>query len=379
MKIAQVCPYDFSRPGGVKNHIIGLTNALRTHGYQVDILTPLISNPDDELLAGVYQFGKKKSTTSRSTKIDLSLALGSEVKRLRAHLKKEQYDIIHYHNGWTPFLSYQIRFLSFFQKTKHLATFHDTPTDSWIGKYLVGKGLMPFGAFVMSFLGQAGISVSSSQSKYIKGLFFKPMNIIPNGIDLQVYEAEQEISEEYNDGKFNLLFVGRLEPRKGVLYALKAFALLKGRYEDIRLIIAGDGDGKEEAEAYVRDQKLDDVVFTGYIEENEKLKLMNTANVFLAPALFGESFGIVLLEAMAMGIPMVGFGNEGYKNVIKGEWLEYFPKPRDLDTFTKSLEKLYLNSDVRNRMITWGRKEVKQYDWKAVSSKVLKVYKEILK
>ena len=81
---------------------------------------------------------------------------------------------------------------------------------------------------------------------------------------------------------------------------------------------------------------------------------------------------------MAMGIPLVGFGNEGYKNVIKDEWLEYFPEPRDLDAFTKSVEKLYLNPEIGNQMVTWGRAEVKQYDWKEVSKKVLNVYRKIL-
>jgi len=292
MKIAQVCPYDFSRPGGVKNHIIGLTNTLRALGHHVDILTPFMSYPDEELFSGIYQFGKKKSTTSRSTKIDFSLAVGSDVKRLRAHLKQERYDIIHYHNGWTPLLSYQIRFFSFFHKSKHVATFHDTPPDSWIGKYILGKILMPFGAFIMSFLGQAGISVSYSQSKYIKGLFFKPIKIIPNGIDLKIYEDKHKISDLYNDGKFHLLFLGRLEPRKGVYHALNSFAFLKKKYSNMRLIIAGEGDGKEEAETFVKDRQLDDVVFLGYVEEDLKFKLLNTVDVFLAPALYGESFGL---------------------------------------------------------------------------------------
>lgn len=379
MKIAQVCPYDFSRPGGVKNHIIELSNALRALGHHVDILTPQMSNPDDELFSGVYQFGKKKSTTSRSTKIDLSLALGSDVKRLRNHLQKEQYDIIHYHNGWTPFLSYQIRVLSFFQKPKHIATFHDTPPDSWVGKYILGKVLMPFGAFVMSFLGQAGISVSYSQSRYIKALFFKPFKIIPNGIDLKIYKHKHKVSELYKDGKFNILFLGRLEPRKGVLNALNSFAILKKKYVNMRLIIAGGGDGKEDAETLVKDRQIDDVVFLGYVEEEVKFKLLNTADVFLAPALFGESFGIVLLEAMAIGISMVGYGNEGYKNIIKDEWLELFPEPRDIGGLTKGIEKLYLNPGIRKSMIEWGKKEVQKYDWKKISEEVLQVYLGVLK
>ena len=200
MKIAQVCPYDFSRPGGIKNHIIGLSRALRMMGNEVYIITPTASGAISEEFQGVFQFGKKRSTTSRSTKIDLSIALGGQAKSLREHLKREQYDIIHYHNGWTPFLSYQVRFISFFKRTRHIATFHDTPTDTWIGRNLLGKVLMPFGAFIMSFLIDEGISVSNSQSKYIRPTFFKPLHIIPNGIERYVIDQKIAPLNEYMDG-----------------------------------------------------------------------------------------------------------------------------------------------------------------------------------
>ena len=165
-----------------------------------------------------------------------------------------------------------------------------------------------------------------------------------------------------------------MEPRKGLDYALRAFEVLKPKYVDLRLIIAGDGDGRKEAEEFVKARGLLDVEFLGFVDESTKFGLLKTADLYLAPSLFGESFGIVLLEAMAAGIPMAGFGNEGYMNVINGEWQEYFPKPKDLSALVEKMEKLYLNPDLRKRMVQWGEKKVRKYDWDVLCKDVLKVY-----
>ncbi|MFT7035791.1 MAG: phosphatidylinositol alpha-mannosyltransferase [Cyclobacteriaceae bacterium] len=372
MKIAQICPYDFSRPGGVRNHILGLSEALRLLGHQVDIITPNAKGVVE--IDGVHYIGKSRSTSSRSTKVDYSIVVGSEYSKLHQILKSNQYDVIHYHNAWTPLLTWQILFLSFFKKNKNIATFHDTPKDGFIGKYVVGKILMPFGAIIISMLMNAAISVSKSQSKYISGVFFKPLSTIPNGINLSLYSKSQKPMDEYADGKFNLVFMGRIEPRKGLEYALKAFESLKPKYRDLRLIIAGDGDGRLEAQDYVEKKGLVDVEFLGFVDEMTKYRLLNSADIYLAPALFGESFGIVLLEAMAAGIPMVGFGNEGYNNVVEGEWQEYFPHPRNQLSFTQKIEKLYLDPAIRKKMVKWGKKEVEKYDWNVLCQDILKIY-----
>jgi phosphatidylinositol alpha-mannosyltransferase len=356
----------------VRNHILGLSEALRLLGHQVDIITPNAKGVVE--IDGVHYIGKSRSTSSRSTKVDYSIVVGSEYSKLHQILKSNQYDVIHYHNAWTPLLTWQILFLSFFKKNKNIATFHDTPKDGFIGKYVVGKILMPFGAIIISMLMNAAISVSKSQSKYISGVFFKPLSTIPNGINLSLYSKSQKPMDEYADGKFNLVFMGRIEPRKGLEYALKAFESLKPKYRDLRLIIAGDGDGRLEAQDYVEKKGLVDVEFLGFVDEMTKYRLLNSADIYLAPALFGESFGIVLLEAMAAGIPMVGFGNEGYNNVVEGEWQEYFPHPRNQLSFTQKIEKLYLDPAIRKKMVKWGKKEVEKYDWNVLCQDILKIY-----
>lgn len=375
MKIAQVCPYDWSRPGGVKAHIENLAIYLRKMGHEVKIIAPNV-NADQINDPNVKLIGKGRSTTLwGGTEIDINIAKGEEVEQLKRYLGEEQFDLLHFHNGWTPFMTYQVRYYS---KAKHVGTFHDTPADNFLMQKFVGPILMPLAASLVWKVADHMISVSESQARYVKSFLAKDPTIIPNGINPDQFNTSFEPIEEYKDGKFNLLFLGRFEERKGLFYTLKAFKTLKAKYPDIRLLIAGDGEQKQEALDFVADNKLEDVVFLGFIDEEIKANLIRTVDILLATAIYGESFGIVLLEAMACGTPVAGFGNEGYLNVIKSPWDEYFPTPRDLDTLTDKIEKLYLNEDIRKEMSDWGIAEAKTYEWEHITNQVFEVYEMVM-
>lgn len=375
MKIAQVIPYDFSRPGGVKSHIENLAIYLKKMGHEVKIIAPnvnghLIDNPDVKLI------GKGRNTDFwGGTKIDINMAKGDEIKELKAYLKKEQFDILHFHNGWTPFMTYQVRY---FSNAKNVGTFHDTPTDTFFGQKIVGGILMPLASGVVTLVADELISVSKSQAKYVTRFFTKKPAIIPNGINPEQFNTSFDPWAEYQDDKFNLLYLGRFEGRKGLFYALESFKQLKPKYPNLRLLIAGDGDQKQDALDFVSNNHLEDVVFLGFVDEDKKASLIRTAHIMLATAIFGESFGIVLLEAMACGTPMVGFGNSGYLNVINGKWTEYFPEPRDGQSLTDKIEKLYNNPDIREEMIDWGIEEAKKYEWAKITEQVETVYQKAL-
>jgi len=376
MKIAQVCPYDFSRPGGVKSHIENLALQLRTFGHEVKIIAPNVNagRIDDK---SVKLIGKNRSTNIwGGTKIDVNIARGDEKKDLENYLESEKFDIIHFHNGWTPFMAWQVRYYS---KTRHVATFHDTPADTFLGKKIVGKFLMPLAAKFIERISDALISVSASQAKYVSKWLAKKPEIIPNGINLIDYNPDQEPLKLYQDGKFNLLFLGRFEERKGLFFTLEAFRELKVKYDDLRLLIAGDGDQRAQAEQFVANHALADVIFLGFVADDLKASLIRTADLMLATAIYGESFGIVLLEAMASGTPVVGFGNEGYLNVITEPWDEFFPKPRDIQQLINKIEALYLDKELRESMTKWGLEEVKKYEWKYISRKIEKVYYAAMK
>ena len=141
----------------------------------------------------------------------------------------------------------------------------------------------------------------------------------------------------------------------------------------MKLLIAGDGDGRPEVEKYIEDHTLVDVELLGFVSEREKYKLLKESDIYLAPALYGESFGIVLLEAMAVGTPIAGYANSGYKNVITEEMQIGFAEPGNLAQFTNCIEHL-IPSTKRKELSTHGLKEVRKYDWEEVSKEVNEVY-----
>ncbi len=366
MKIAQVCPYDFSRPGGVKAHIVSLSNQLTKLGHEVKILAPNI-NASQINEPNIHLFGRNRSVNLGGTKIDINIALGQELKELKQFLIAEKFDIIHFHTIWNPMLPFQIRWNS---KAKHVATFHDTPKNQFIG-----KTLMPLAAkAIFKFLDKV-ISVSDTQATYINKFSSKPISIIPNGIDLELYQKETGRIESYQDGKFNLLFLGRLEPRKGVLYALESFNQLKTRHSSLRLIIAGDGDERPMVESFIKKHNLLDVKLLGFVSEEEKRQLLKTVDLYIAPAVYGESFGIVLLEAMASGTTMAGFANAGYKNILSIEMRKHFPKPGDQLGLIESIENLIKHPSERERLTKEGIEEVKKYDWEIIARQIDQIYK----
>ncbi|MEO9476649.1 MAG: glycosyltransferase family 4 protein [Cyclobacteriaceae bacterium] len=365
MKIAQVCPYDFSRPGGVKSHIESLSKYLQRAGHDVKILAPKPSVQQ----TNVYHFGGNKSINLGGTKIDINIALGSDRKSLKNFLKEEKFDIIHFHTFWNPLLPFQIRR---FSNSKYITTFHDTPKNQF-----VGKNIMPIAAKGVFKLMDAIISVSETQASYINRFSRREISIIPNGIDLELYSKPISPINRFKDDKLNILFLSRLEPRKGLIYALESYKTLKSANSNLRLLIAGDGDERQLAEKMISEHNLSDVEMLGFVSETEKLQLLKTADIYLAPAIYGESFGIVLLEAMAMGTPLVGFANEGYLNVISGMQKEYFAEPRDSVSLTAMLKKLCEDPNIRSTLSQKGLEKVKNYDWPLVTSEILKMYEKL--
>lgn len=375
MKILQVCPYDYSRPGGVKTHIENLSETLRKRDHEVDIIAPNI-NVDKITEKNIYFFGSNKSYIFwGGTKIDLNIVLKKERKILKNFLRNNNYDIVHYHTIWNPMMPWQVRYYS---KSKNVATFHDTPADTFLAQKIIGKVVMPTVSSLISIFLDGIISVSKFQAQYINKFSSRKPVIIPNGINPKKVSKGKPI-KKYKNGMFNLLFLGRFEERKGLIYALKAFKILKTKYENLRLLVAGDGESRLEAEEYIKVNNLKDIEFFGFLDENTKLNLFQTADIYLAPAIYGESFGIVLLEAMACGLSMAGFGNEGYKNVINNEWLDFFPKPKDTDTFARQIEILINDADKREAMKAWGLNEVQKYSWDSITEQILDVYNVALK
>ena len=369
MRIALVSSNSFYHPGGIQNHVIGLYKYLKKKGHYVKIISPKYHG-EKRLCEDAIFFGKAKRISINASLSDLSII--SKEFKAEEILEKEKFDIIHFHNPGL-FITTELLLKS---RSKNVITFHVLPDASFFY-----KGLKIF----LRHLNKIKIIkkidgiiiVSKPLRKYISKYFNCKKKVIPNGIDLGAF-ASRDAFNEYKDGKINLLFLGRIEKRKGLIYLIKAFEILKKRHINLRLIIVGSGNLEKKCKKYVEKKRIKDVVFVGNISEEDKIKYMNTCDIFCAPSIYGESFGIVLLEAMACGKPIVAFANQGYRQVLKGIQRRFLVKPKDVESLAKKIEMLMLNKKIRKELSAYGKREVKKYSWDLVGKQVEEFYEEIL-
>ncbi len=365
MKIGLVCPYDFFRHGAVQKLIQVLDQELTERGHDVRIITPRPRNFDGEPPERTVFVGRstKLNTPLKTT---LELGVSFEPNGLEEMLEAEQFDVINVHEPEVPVLGAQIAARA---SSPIVATFHATFPDTAMGK-TIEMFRIPFSRSLFKRL--AGMTaVSDSAAKFVREWSGQDITIVPNYIDLQLYRGAKEYKRDNN----TILYLGRLEKRKGVKYLLKAFAELAQQDSKVKLVIAGDGPERDKLEDWVYTHEVPRVSFLGAVTEKKKLQLLRTAAVYCSPAIFGESFGVVLLEAMAAGTPTVAGDNPGYRCVMKDRGLLSLVNPKDTDDFARRLRVFLRDQAVRDIWLDWANDYVEQFD----SSKVIDQYEAVYK
>jgi len=371
MKIALVSPYDFVYPGGVANHITSLEHHLTRMGHEVKVIAPAshaISTFGDRFIP----IGKPRPIPGSGSiaRVTISPWLSS---RIKAVLNEENFDIIHLHEPLMPMLCTTVLRLS---NTANIGTFHACHGRPG---YNFAR---PFGKLILKrwFRKLHGkIAVSKAAMGFAHEHFPGYYNIIPNGVDLEHFSSNVSPIDEFCDGKVNILFVGRLEKRKGLNYLLQAYKRAKQEIPNSRLIVVGPGTrlrGKYEKQ--VRQNKLKDVVFVGYVSYDDLPRYYKTADIFCSPATGRESFGIVLLEAMAVGKPVVASNIEGYAGVVTHGVEGLLVPPGDVEGLTQSLISLMSDKSLRQQMGARGRLNALQYGWEHIAQRVLSYYVRVL-
>jgi phosphatidylinositol alpha-mannosyltransferase len=203
--------------------------------------------------------------------------------------------------------------------------------------------------------------------------------VIPNGVDLDVYKPGLSPIRHLRDESVNILFVGRLEKRKGLGDLLRAYRALSSRVHNTRLIIVGDGPLRGRVESYIARHRLDNVVMAGYVPNSVKPRYYNSADIFCAPATGAESFGIVLLEALASGLPVVASEVEGYMAVLEPGRDSITVPPKNWRELAASLVILARDAELRARLSAYAIEKARRYSWKLVASEVVEVYVEARK
>jgi phosphatidylinositol alpha-mannosyltransferase len=367
MKVGLVSPYDFASPGGVTDHVRYLAVQLRRHGQEVRIFAPSSRADIDFDTREFYRIGSPIPVPANESvaRITLSFHLAN---RVAAIIEAERFDVLHFHEPLMPALPITMLQAS---TTANVGTFHAF-SHSNIG-YYYGRGIL------QPYLDRIhrGIAVSEPARTFFNRYFPDfPLRVIPNGIDVNVFKPGLTPIRHLRDDSVNILFVGRLEKRKGLGDLLRGYEFMKARIPQSRLIVVGDGPLRGRVESYVTRHRLPDVVLAGYVPDSVKPRYYNSADIFCAPATGAESFGIVLLEAMASGLPVVATEVPGYMSVLEPGRDSLTVRPKGWAELGAALIILARDADLRRRMGAYGHDKARRYAWEAVASQVIEVYEE---
>ena len=362
MKIGLVTPYVYPLPGGVNDHVGHLYEALRARGHDVRILTA--SHGLQRSSEGdVIRIGKGFSVPANGSMGTLTVSPRYR-SQIQAVLDREQFDLLHFHEPFVPLLAL---FTLRESRSVNIATFHAYAGYA-PGYQLGGKMLGPV---ARNLHGRIAVSAAARHfaDRYLPGDY----KVIPNGVDLLRFAHAVPVAR-WQDGRPNILFVGRLEPRKGLLPLLKAYRILRKSGCDCRLLVVGSGPQEREARRYVMTRRLPDVEFLGRVSDGDKVQLFKTADVYASPATGRESFGIVLLEAMASGTAIVCSDIHGYKGVVKRGDQALLVPPGESRPLAEAILRLLADPDLRERMGRSGLERVVEFGWERVAARVEAYY-----
>lgn len=374
MKIGLVSSDALALPGGVQQHVRNLQRELTRSGHQVKIISPRYNNSKN-LGKEVILLGGSVAIPGNDSRATLSVSYKPfAITRL---LENENFDLLHFHN---PGFFLPLQILEAAQKyplTKIL-TIHTLPEGiPAVNDYPSVRRI--FHRWFDSRID--GVILDSPPiRKYLPAKITKPTVVIPNGVDLKRFTPQGSSIRPCRDNQINLLFVGRIEKRKGLIFLLQAIAHLSN-LPDLALTIVGDGPLKKECQEYVSKHQLSKrVFFVGRVSDEELPAYYRGADLFVAPATHGESFGIVLLEAMASGLPLVAFANTGYAQTLKNyPWKGALVKPGDIQALANSIQQLVRNQALREQLASFGIQEAQKYAWPKIAQRIESFYQRCRK
>ncbi|MGZ3644323.1 MAG: glycosyltransferase family 4 protein [Ktedonobacteraceae bacterium] len=374
MKIGLVSPYDWSYPGGVRDHVWHLANEFIAKGHDVRIMAPA-SGPKGRLTEKyILKMGWTTPIPINGSiariMLDPSIAL-----RVRRVLQREHFDIIHVHEPLVPGLSQTVLRCS---NTVTVGTFH---ASSYPGIYstsnLAYASTYPFLRPLFRRLSGC-IAVSTTALQFVSRYFPAEYRVIPNGVNLDRFSPQVTLLPQFMDSKQNILFVGRFEKRKGAKYLLRAIPIIRERFPNTRFIFVGEGRLRRCFQQFVERQGWKDVVFSGYVSESDLPHYFASADIFCSPATGGESLGIVLLEAMASGLPIVASNISGYATVVSHGNDGLLTTPRNSEELAVAIGHLLGYEQLRQKFINAGLQKARDYAWSRVSESIMEFYCELL-
>lgn len=360
MRIVLVSPYSWTTPGGVGHHIANLSARLIERGHEVRIIAPA----DGDVDAGVIDVGRSMRVSYNGSVA--RLAFGPRVTaRVRVALRRAGADVVHVHEPFVPSASMIATMVA---KVPVVATFHTAAESSRAAR--VARG--PLRAITRNV--RIKIAVSEEARKTAERTIKGPIRIVPNGIDLDRFADVTPL----DPGTDTVVFYGRLEKRKGARVACEAFAHLKAVRPHARLIVVGEGPDRAACEEAIPEMLREHVSFLGRVSDESLPSVIGQASAVALPALGGESFGIVLLEAMAAGRPVVATSIPGYAAVARDGVEALLVPPGDPEALAAALARVMGDAALARRLVVAGSARAAEFDWRRVVAGVEQAYLDAL-
>jgi len=363
LRIGLLCPYSLTTPGGVQGQVMGLARALRKMGHEVRVLGPCDGAPPDTFVTPI---GESLPTVANGSIAPLAPDPSAALRTIRV-LRDEQFDVLHIHEPLTPGASITALVM---RTAPIVATFH-AAGESLSYKYLSA----PLKGFASAIDHRVAVSKDAVllAQRYIGGDY----QILPNGVELDRFIASsQNTSITHGDSSLirrSIFFCGRHEPRKGLEVLLQAHATLP---DNVDLWIASEGP---ETERLKREWAGDSrIMWLGRISDAEKAKRLSQADVFCAPSLGGESFGVVLIEAMAAATPIVASALDGYMNVATHEVDALLVEPNDPAALEAALRRILLDQELAHRLVHRGQERATGFSMVQLASTYVDIYRRVI-
>jgi phosphatidylinositol alpha-mannosyltransferase len=367
VKIGLVTPMFHPYPGGVSEHVHNLHRGLKRRGHVVKVVTTSFGHGASSIEEDVIRIGRAVHVLANGSVCPVAVSPAMS-RRARAVLEAERFDVLHVHEPLMPMLC-----LAFVAgaDVPVVGTFHAS-NDSPHGYRVFRSALAPFAARL-----SRRIAVSETAKRSVERFFDGEYRVIPNGVDVARFAAAEPLPAA-DGGVFRILFVGRMEPRKGAKYLFRALPDLARRVPSFRLTVVGGGPLSWYYRLFVPPAFRPRVVFEGRVSAEALARHYASADVFCSPATGGESFGIVLLEAMAAGAAIVASDIPGYRGVVADEDTGLLVRPKSSPDIADAIARLFHDRTLASSLVARAREEVQRYSWDHVTDEILGVYEEAL-
>jgi len=363
VKIGMVCPYSFDVPGGVQAHVVELARVFIERGHRVSVLAP--ASDGTPLPDFVVSAGRAVAIPYNGSVARLSFG-PMAYTRIRRWIDGNDFDVLHLHEPNAPSLSMLALKIA---EGPIVATFHTSTTKSLILSTFQGV-LRPYHEKI-----SGRIAVSELARRWQVEALGSDAVEIPNGVDVAAFARAPMLPGYPRPGR-TVLFLGRYdEPRKGMAVLLGALPELVRRHPELEILIVGRGDEerlRREAGALAGHLR-----FLGQVTDEEKASAMRSADVYVAPNLGGESFGIILIEAMAAGTPVVAGELDAFRRVLRDGTAGVLVPVGDSARLAAAIDSLLTDRERRDELVRTATRVVGEYDWPVVAEQILRVYETV--